>query len=253
MGESGAGTAQLARVGSPRFWLELYQRTSSADLDASWSYTPRFTAPGSHTLYLEAYDRAGNVRVDGPYQVNATYTALHGVEISGPTRVLTGTPATLQADYTPSDATGVDLLWHDSSDSSMVTYLWPEGIYTTAVTATDAGANMMMDTHTVTVVCPVVTEASVEGSTVAYPGTGVILTGTYSVTDDIAGGVVPRWDNGLLGNSTVYTWTETGAYTVVFTATGACGESVPAMHTVTVKASHHKVYLPLTIKTVNID
>ncbi|HOS78982.1 MAG TPA: Ig-like domain-containing protein [Anaerolineae bacterium] len=209
-------------------------RDAATDDGVNWSFTLRPTRPGTHTLWLEAYDQAGNVTVDGPYPVTAIYTPVQAVEIGGPTRVLTGTPATLQATYAPTDATGVELSWHDGRTGDRVTYVWPEGVYTAVVTATDAGDNVVSDTHTVAVVCPVVEAARIEGPTTALTGTPITLYGFYTATDDITNGVTMEWDNGVVGESAVYTWTEEGVYTVVVTATGACGAPVTATHVVTV-------------------
>jgi subtilisin-like proprotein convertase family protein len=223
----------------------------AAEVDgADWSYAPRFTSPGTHKLWLEAYDRAGNVRVDGPYSVTAGYTSLRSVEIDGPTRVLTGTPATLQATYTPADATRLALLWHDGSTADSVTYVWPEGEYTAVVTATDAGDNVLTDTHTVSVLCPVVEEARIEGPTTALSGTAVTLDGYYTATEEITGGVTIGWDNGTFGERSVYTWTA-GVHTAVFTATGSCGAPVTDTHTVAVTAKTaggFKTYMPIICK-----
>ncbi len=188
-------------------------------------------------LWLEAYNQAGNVTVDGPYSVTVVYTPVQTVEITGPTRALTGTAVTLQAAYVPTDATGVELLWDDGSTGNSTVHVWPEGSYTACITATDVGNNVVTDTHAVTVVCPVVESARIEGPTTALTGTPITLYGIYTATDDIAGGVTLEWDNGAFGSSTVYTWTEIGIHTVVLTATGACGNPVTAMHTVTVTSA----------------
>jgi|GEM_PF-861398 len=209
-------------------------RDAAADDGENWRFTLRPTRPGTHTLWTEAYDQAGNVRVDGPYPVTAVYTPLLAVEIEGPTRVLTGALVALQASYTPTDATGVELVWHDGRTGDRITYVWPEGIYTAVVTATDAGENAVTAAHTITVVCPVVEAAWITGPTTALSGTGVTLYGVYTATDDITNGVTLLWDNGVFDASAVYTWTELGAHTVVFTAAGACGAPATATHTVTV-------------------
>jgi hypothetical protein len=156
------------------------------------------------------------------------------VEITGPTRALTGTAVALQAAYVPSNATGVELLWNDGNVGDSAVYIWPEGSYTACITATDAGHNVVTDTHAVSVVCPVVDSARITGPTTVLTGTPITLYGVYTATDDIAGGVTLEWDNGMAGSSAVYTWTEVGIYTVVLTTTGACGNPVTATHAVTV-------------------
>ncbi len=209
-------------------------RDAAADDGENWRYTPWPTQPGTYTLWLEAYDRAGNVHVEGPHHVTAVYTPVQAVEISGPTRVLTGYSAVLHAAYTPTDATGVELLWDNGSTGDRVTHVWPEGVYTAVVTATDVGENVVTAAHAVTVVCPVVQSVRIDGPPTALTGTSITLHGVYTATDDITSGVILKWDNDTFGSRATYTWTKLGTYTVVLTATGACGAPITATHTITV-------------------
>jgi hypothetical protein len=76
---------------------------------------------------------------------------VQSVDISGPTSALSGTAITLNATYTPTNATGVALRWDNGTIGSRAEYIWPEGIYTVSVTVTAACGDPVTGHHTVNV------------------------------------------------------------------------------------------------------
>jgi hypothetical protein len=253
--DSGGLEEVYVRVDPPdgASYRDAVARSGSTPLTTDWNFTPRPTMPGTYTLWLKAYDEAGNTTTAGPFAVTATYTPVQSVHINGMTSAISETLVTLQASYIPSDATEVELLWDDADGylrgtmGDSAAYVWQEGIYTVVVTATDAGGGSVTDTHTVTVtsVCTPVQSVSISGTTTAISGTAITLNASYLPTD--ATGAVLLWDNGSTGDSAAYTWPD-GVYTVVVTATAACGEPFTTTHTVTVGGN--RIYLPLIIRSV---
>ncbi len=78
-------------------------------------------------------------------------TPLQSVSISGTTTALSGTAVTLNAVYTPTDATDPTLLWDNGETGSSTNYTWPQGVHSAVVTASAACGEPVTATHTVTV------------------------------------------------------------------------------------------------------
>jgi hypothetical protein len=84
--------------------------------------------------------------------VSEACTSVQSVEIDGPATVLSGTAVTLSATYTPTNASGVTLLWDNGSTGESTSYTWAsEGEKTIVVTATGDCGHPVTDTYTVTV------------------------------------------------------------------------------------------------------
>jgi hypothetical protein len=176
---------------------------------------------------------------------------VQSVEISGPTTAVSGTAVTLNAVYTPPNASGASLLWDNGATGSSTSYTWiSEGEKTVVVTATAACGDPVTDVYTVAVtsVCTPVQSVEISGPTTAVSGTAVTLNAAYTPTN--ATGVSLLWDNGETGSSASYTWISEGEKTVVVTATAACGDPVTDTYTITVTVGevNYSIYLPLTLK-----
>jgi hypothetical protein len=132
-------------------------------------------------------------------------------------------------------------------------YVWSEvGVHTVAVVAGGACGLPIIATHVVTVtsICTPIQSVNIDGPTSALSGTTVTLYASYLPVD--ATGVVLEWDNGTLGESAAYRWSDEGVYTVAITATGACGAPVSTRHTVTVMAAAlNRIYLPLVLRNTS--
>jgi hypothetical protein len=170
------------------------------------------------------------------------------VSITGPTSALSGTAITLYAFYLPAGATNVALAWNNGAVGASAAYTWTElGVRTVVVTATAPCGDPVTATHPVTVtdICTEVESVGIIGPTSVPSGTAVTLHASYLPAD--ATGVALAWDNGTPGPSAAYVWPETGIYTVVVTATAACGDPVTDIHTINVAPSR-RVYLPLVLR-----
>jgi hypothetical protein len=141
-------------------------------------------------------------------------------------------PATTIAKTSPmADRDPVNAAWRRAQES---------GVYHFSTTVVET-------THPVTVtdVCTEVESVGIIGPTSVPSGTAVTLHASYLPAD--ATGVALAWDNGTPGPSAAYVWPETGIYTVVVTATAACGDPVTDIHTINVAPSR-RVYLPLVLR-----
>ena len=80
--------------------------------------------------------------------VSDVCTPVQSVEISGPTTAVSGTAVTLNAVYTPTNASSVSLLWDNGETGSSASYTWTlEGQKTVVVTATAACGDPVNGTH----------------------------------------------------------------------------------------------------------
>jgi heme exporter protein D len=209
---------------------------------------------GIHTVVVTATGACG-APVTATYTVTVTSMCMpvQAVNVDGPTSALIGTPVTLYASYTPADATGAMLLWDNGTVGEQAEYVWSEvGVHTVAVVAGGACGLPIIATHVVTVtsICTPIQSVNIDGPTSALSGTTVTLYASYLPVD--ATGVVLEWDNGTLGESAAYRWSDEGVYTVAITATGACGAPVSTRHTVTVMAAAlNRIYLPLVLRNTS--
>jgi hypothetical protein len=117
----------------------------------SASYT--WTSEGKKTVVVTATADCGDPVTDVyTVAVTSVCTPVQSVEISGPTTAVSGTAITLNAAYTPTNATGVSLLWDNGETGSSASYTWvSEGEKTVVVTATADCGPPVTDVYIVTV------------------------------------------------------------------------------------------------------
>ena len=105
--------------------------------------------------------------------------------------------------------------------SPSAAYSWTQpGNYTVTVTATN-GCSTVGATRAVTVCQPVV-EVIPQGPIWLLVGATALYSATYT-PPTATQPVTLTWDNGTIGFSAAYSWTQPGAYTVTVTATSWCG------------------------------
>jgi hypothetical protein len=117
----------------------------------SASYT--WTSEGKKTVVVTATAACGDPVTDVyTVAVTSVCTPVQSVEISGSTTAVSGTAVTLNANYTPTNASGVSLLWDNDATEDSASYTWTsEGKKTVVVTATAACGDPVTDTYTITV------------------------------------------------------------------------------------------------------
>jgi hypothetical protein len=104
------------------------------------------TSQANHSIYAVVTDTT---------IVTGVCTPLQSVGISGPSTAISGTTITLNAVYTPTNATGVTILWDNNTTGNTSDYTWvEEGEQTVVVTATAACGDPVTSTHIVTVTAP---------------------------------------------------------------------------------------------------
>jgi hypothetical protein len=160
--------------------------------------------------------------------------AIAGLIATNDSPTLLGNATTLTATLTA--GSNVSYTWNLGDGKlrrgAVVAHAYPStGTFTATATAENS-VSVATITTTVTSVCTNVQSVSITGPTTALSGTAIILYAVYLPAD--ATGVILGWDNGTVGASASYTWTEVGVYTVVVTAAAACGDPVTATYPVTV-------------------
>jgi PKD repeat protein len=155
------------------------------------------------------------------------------VVIAGPTSLPSGISGLYSATYSPPTATlPVTFTWDSGAAGATAAYSWTvPGTYTVTVTATNP-FRQVSDTLAVTVFCRPVDAVQVSGP----PALLVGQEETYVAASQPLTASRPltlTWSNGTIGPAAVYSWTVSGSYAVIVTATNLCSE-VSATLTVTV-------------------
>jgi hypothetical protein len=186
---------------------------------------------GTHTVVVTASKGADTFTAITTVVVDE---AIAGLSAANDSPTVLGNVTTLTATLTA--GSNVSYTWNlgdgELRRGMVVAHAYPStGTYTATVTAENS-VSVFTATTIVTSVCTDVQSVSITGPTTALSGTAITLYAFY-LPDD-ATGVTLAWDNGTIGASAAYTWTELGVRTIVVTATAPCGDSVTATHSVTV-------------------
>jgi hypothetical protein len=170
------------------------------------------------------------------------------VTISGPAFVKTEETGLYTAAYSPTTATvPVSFVWDNGAVGSTAAYSWTQpGTHTLAVTATNPCGQQSSDPFTVEV-CQPVKDIGVQGPVVISPGITATFSAIYFPTNTTAP-VTFTWDNGAVTNTTVYSWSVAGRYTLTITATSYCGEVTKGVRIHVLTDTDVVVFLPLTAK-----
>jgi PKD repeat protein len=213
-------------VGETRVYTATYLPITSTQLvRAAWdngavglTAAYSWTVPGVQTLAVTVTNACGqaldtlNVMVCQPVQ---------NVQIGGPASLRVGEVGVYTAAYTPSNATSpVTRAWDNGTVGPTAVYSWTTpGTYTVTVTATNP-CGQVRDTFTVSV-CQPVQGVQIGGPTSLRVGeTGVYTTAYAPPTATLP--LTLTWNNGAVGPTAAYSWTQPGTHTVTVTATNPC-------------------------------
>jgi hypothetical protein len=180
-----------------------------------------WTDPGDYTITVTATGACGQA-ID-TFMVTVCQP-VEQVTVDGPDFLLVDETGDYTATFSPLDATlPVTFEWDNGTMGPNATYSWPsQGIKTIVVTATNL-CGEVNDTFQV-FVCQPVEEAIITGPVVLDVG----VNGTYTAEYDPPDASDPRtftWDNGTVGETAYYSWTDPGIYTITVTITNPCGEA----------------------------
>jgi hypothetical protein len=206
---------------------------------ASYSWTQ----PGVYTIVVTTSNGCSDVQ--GTLVVTVCQP-VEGVTIGGPVELVTGQVAQYTAVYTPSNASPpVDLTWDNGTMGPTAAYSWTlPGDYMVMATATNpcGEAEVTFTVH----VCQPVAGLTVTGPISLTPGQVGVYAAVYTPANaDQPVAVV--WDNGTTGLSASYSWSRRGQYTIVVTASNACGQ-VQATFPVSVRPTVWYLFLPVTVR-----
>jgi PKD repeat protein len=181
-------------------------------------------------------------------------TPVQSVEIDGPTTALSGTAITLNATYTPADATDATLLWDNGETGDSAEYVWTEaGPQTVVVTATAACGDPITATHTVTVNPVPCEDVSIDDLTSDSPVTlgdpmhfTATVTGTTPITYswDFDNDGTPE-QSGTDLDIISHTYSSADTYTVTLDVENECSTD---SHSTEVTVNGHNIYLPLVLR-----
>jgi PKD repeat protein len=199
--------------------------------DAAGTYTITFSASDGHltdtesiTVTVTNLNRWPVLEPIGDKWITETGTLAFTVIATDPD----GITPTLSASGVPTGASFVT----QTGVFSWTPGYGAAGTYGVTFAASDGDlADSESVTIRVTRECTPLQSVDISGPTIALSGTAIALSATYLPPD--ATGVTLMWDNGSTGSSATYTWSE-GVYTVLLTATAACGDPVTATHAITV-------------------
>jgi hypothetical protein len=184
---------------------------------------------GQHTSIVLDPSGGAHVSYYSPQSFRLKYAhrdclPLSDVSIAGPPVLLPDEVGTYTAAFFPPSATPtVTVAWDNGTIGLSTTYSWSQpGDYAIVVTATNPCAEVLGQ---LTVqVCQEVTGVIVEGPTSLPAG----LIGTFTATAVPITASEPltyTWDNGSIGSTAAYSFTQPGTHTLYVTATNYCGEA----------------------------
>ena len=112
--------------------------------------------------------------------------------------------------------------WSNGTPGTAADYSWPEaGLYTITVTATNPCDVVVTGTLQVNVTCRALSLVNIAGPPVLLVGEVGSYTASYlplNATEP----VTITWDDGTVGYTNPYSWTEPGWQTITVTATNPC-------------------------------
>ncbi|MGC9025187.1 MAG: PKD domain-containing protein, partial [Chloroflexia bacterium] len=149
------------------------------------------------------------------------------VTIFGPNPLPAGITGLYTATFAPPSATLPLLTWDNGTIGPMAYYSWTvPGAYTITLTATN-GCGQAQAAFPVTVFCQAVEGVTISGPPVLPAGVeGTYVAAFLPITASPP--ITLTWDNGTLGLTAVYSWTEPGTHTLAVSATNRCGQAYGA-------------------------
>ncbi len=195
-----------------------------------------YNAPGVYTITFAVVDVCSSVQKTLVVEVvgrapQVVITGTHAVAMGTPVQLLAvvdgAGPFTYAWDF-GGDGTGGGL----DSVAPTFTYAAP-GVYTVSLTVGHAGDPVVV--YDQVLVYQPLTGVAIAGSTLVATGEDLVLTAeTLPLTATQP--ITFIWDNGAIGASAVYSWTEAGAHTVAVTATNGYGTQTAAFNVTTFDA-----------------
>jgi hypothetical protein len=185
-----------------------------------------WTQAGDYTIVVQTANDCGQgsgsmiVHVCEPVQ---------GVEVAGPTELLSGQTGLYTATWTPVTASlPLTVTWDNGTVGSTAAYSWTRpGAHTIAVTATNSCAEVY-GTYAVTTSCEPLQMVTIAGPDRVSQGWGT----TYQALPVPITASTPltyTWQDASVGEFASFTWTVTGTYGLAVTGTNPCGGGAGAM------------------------
>ncbi len=224
---AGPGTLPLSTTGT---YTATYEPlTATLPITLSWdngtlgpTAAYSWTQPGRYTIAVTATHLC--TQTSESRVVEVPCPLLEAVTMAGPETLLAGERGIYSATYAPLTTTlPVTLTWDNGTVGPTAVYSWTQpGLYTVVVTATN-GCHSVSETRSVQVVCQPVESVTVSGPDRLPPGETGTFTAAYApLTATLP--ITLSWDNGTVGSTAVYSWTQPGSYTIAVTATGPCSQ-----------------------------
>jgi len=169
--------------------------------------------------HISYYDATNG---DLKYARIAECVPVTGASIFGRDHTPAGITSLYTATFAPPSATLPLLTWDNGTIGPMAHYSWTvPGMYTITLTATN-GCGQVQAVFPVTVFCQAVEGVTISGPPVLPAGVeGTYLAASLPITASPP--ITFTWDNGTLGSTAVYSWTEPGTHTLAVSATNRCG------------------------------
>jgi hypothetical protein len=216
VGQAGLYTATVQPVSAtPPVTLTWDNGTAGATAVYSW------TQPGDYTVRVDAANGCG--QGSGGLIVHVC-EPVAGVEVHGPTDLLSGQTGLYTVTWTPVTASlPLTVTWDSGTVGTTAAYSWTRpGLHTVAVTATN-GCGTASATYAVTTSCEPLVAVTIAGPA-AVPLGWEEMYQAQPLPVTASAPLTYTWQDGTGGEFAVFSWTVTGTYTLAVSGTNPCGE-----------------------------